>query len=106
MDLDAPTDRSEGYHCLLDLSHQTRSQWHQDLIKTRLVAPGFQQWAGIDCTETFTPIVKWETIRLIIGISAHCGWQIKHLDVQATFFYSIITKPVYFMQPQGFTTSG
>jgi hypothetical protein len=62
--------------------------------KARLVARGFQQRAGVDYTETFAPVVKWETIRLIVGLSAHRGWPIQHLDVQTAFLHGILTEPV------------
>jgi hypothetical protein len=74
--------------------------------KARLVARGFQQRAGVDYTETFAPVVKWETIRLIVGLSAHRGWPIQHLDVQTAFLHGILTEPLYLMQPQGFISPG
>jgi hypothetical protein len=49
--------------------------------KACLVARGFQQRAGIDYHKTFAPVVKFKTIHLIAGVTAHLGWPIKHLDV-------------------------
>uniref|UniRef100_A0AAV1TJ65 Reverse transcriptase Ty1/copia-type domain-containing protein n=1 Tax=Peronospora matthiolae TaxID=2874970 RepID=A0AAV1TJ65_9STRA len=49
--------------------------------KARLVAKGFRQKYGIDYTETFSPVVKYVTLRLVIAISKHFGWPIDQLDV-------------------------
>jgi hypothetical protein len=47
-------------------------------------------------------VVKWETIRLIVGILAHLSSYIKHLDVQTAFIYGILSNHSYLIQPQGF----
>ncbi|KAG6393039.1 hypothetical protein SASPL_147269 [Salvia splendens] len=53
--------------------------------KASLVAQGFSQEAGLDFLETFSPVVKPNTIRLILSIAVTSGWSIKHLDVNNAF---------------------
>ncbi|KAG6385262.1 hypothetical protein SASPL_154093 [Salvia splendens] len=53
--------------------------------KAKLVAQGFSQQPGFDFTETFSPVVKPATIRLILTIAVTFGWDITHLDVNNAF---------------------
>uniref|UniRef100_A0AAV1VEY1 Reverse transcriptase Ty1/copia-type domain-containing protein n=1 Tax=Peronospora matthiolae TaxID=2874970 RepID=A0AAV1VEY1_9STRA len=52
-----------------------------DKYKARLVVKGFHQKYGIDYTNTFSPVVKYVTVRMVIAISKHFGWSIDQLDV-------------------------
>ncbi|KAG2958372.1 hypothetical protein PC119_g27034 [Phytophthora cactorum] len=49
--------------------------------KARLVAKGFKQKYGIDYTETFSPVVKYVTLRMVIAIAKYFGWPLDQLDV-------------------------
>ena len=53
--------------------------------KARLVARGFSQEHGIDYTETFEPIVKLSTIRIIMVLAAYNEYEVEQLDVATTF---------------------
>jgi hypothetical protein len=50
-------------------------------LQAQLVAKGFEQTQGIDLYETFVPIVKWVTIRIVISIAFRRRWAIKQLYV-------------------------
>lgn len=53
--------------------------------KARLMAKGFHRNAGIDYGETFSPIVKASTIRIILTIAVTKNWVIKQLDINNAF---------------------
>ncbi|KAG4030862.1 hypothetical protein PC123_g28969 [Phytophthora cactorum] len=53
--------------------------------KARLVAKGFVQKYGIDYTKTFSPVVKYVTLRMIVAIAKFFGWPLDQLDVVTAF---------------------
>ncbi|KAG7571783.1 Reverse transcriptase RNA-dependent DNA polymerase [Arabidopsis suecica] len=70
--------------------------------KARLVANNKSQQLGVDCDETFSPVVKPATIKTILDVAIPRGWLLHQLDVKNTFFHGDLEETVYMSQPPGF----
>ena len=77
-----------------------------DKFKARLVAKGFSQKFGIDYTEVFAPVARWDTIRMILALAACRGWDVYQLDVKSAFLHGELNEAVFIEQPQGYEVKG
>jgi len=70
--------------------------------KARLVAQGYTQIEGVDFDETFAPVSRLESIRILLSISCHLGFKLYQMDVKSAFLNGVLQEEVYVEQPKGF----
>ena len=72
----------------------------------RLVTKGFSQIEGLDFDQIFSPVVRFETVHLILALAALNKWYIKAVDVHNAYLYSKLDEEIYMEQPEGFCVRG
>jgi vacuolar-type H+-ATPase catalytic subunit A/Vma1 len=75
-------------------------------FKARLVAKDFTQREGIDYTETFSPVSKKDSFRIVMALVAHYDLELHQIDVKTAFLNGALQENVYMAQPKGFAIEG
>jgi hypothetical protein len=70
--------------------------------KARLVAKGYSQVEGLDFDETFAPVVRLESIRMLLTYVTHHSFKLYQMDVKSAFLNGPIKEEVYVEQPPSF----
>ncbi|KAK2428718.1 putative mitochondrial protein [Trifolium repens] len=70
--------------------------------KARLVAQGYTQIEGLDFDETFAPVARLESIRLLLGVACILKFKLYQMDVKSAFLNGYLHEEVYVEQPKGF----
>lgn len=73
-----------------------------DRYKASRVAKGFHQHPGRDYTDTFSPVAKPTTVRLLLSLAVSNEWSLRQQDVNNAFFQGQLDDCVYMAQPPGF----
>ncbi|GJY66248.1 ribonuclease H-like domain-containing protein [Tanacetum coccineum] len=86
-----------------------RHKYHDDgslsMYKARLVTNGRNQQYGVDCSDTFSPVVKPATIRTVLSLALARNWLVHQLDVKNAFLNGDLTETIYMYQPSSFMDS-
>ncbi|RVW24034.1 Retrovirus-related Pol polyprotein from transposon TNT 1-94 [Vitis vinifera] len=82
------------------------SKGNVERYKVRLVAKGYTQKEGIDYKETFSPISKKDSLRIVMALVAHFDLELHQMDVKTAFLNGDLHEEVYMDPPEGFQDKG
>ena len=71
--------------------------------KARLVARGYTQVLGVDYNETFAPVTRLETLRLLFAMAVQRDWEIRQIDIKTAYLYGDLDEEIYMEPPEGVT---
>ena len=60
---------------------------------------GYSQQQGIDYEETFPPVAKFTTIKILLALSCENDWQIEGMDVKTAFLNGTLKERIYMQVP-------
>ena len=97
------TNRTTCYSTKWVFKIKRKDDGYIEKYKTRLVVKGFKQKYGVDDTETFSPVVKYFTLRMLVGVylAKYFGWPLDQLDVVTAYLNDVMKEQVFCSVPEG-----
>ena len=97
--VEIPTEK-KAVGCKWVFKIKTDSEGKIKRFKARLVAQGFNY------DETFSPVVRQESLRMLVALSVQHNLELHHVDVTTAFLNGVLEEEVYMQQPKGFVKPG
>ena len=99
-----PNDRSiVGSRWVFKVKHDAEGSIER--YKARVVAKGFSQIPGTDFEETYAPVVRFDSLRLLLALAAQNNWDVVQVDVRSAFLHGKLDRDIYIEIPDGFKES-
>jgi hypothetical protein len=74
--------------------------------KARFFEKGYRQTKGIDYQENFAPVVRYDSLRVLIAIAASRNLELAQLDVKTAFLNGKVEEEIFFSQPERYIVAG
>ena len=100
----SPQRKSIGSKCGIKIKR--RIDGLIDKFKAPLVVKGFIQIEGVDYEETFSPVVRFASILLLLSLVTHLDLELFQMDVNIAFLNGSLEEEIYMDQPIGFVSEG
>ncbi|CAL8091268.1 unnamed protein product [Prunus armeniaca] len=99
-----PGNRPIGYKWIF--KKKLKADGTIDKYKARLVAKGYRQKEGLDFFDTYSPVTRITSIRMLIAIASIYDMEIHQMDVKTAFLNGELDEEIYMEQPEGFVVKG
>ena len=103
--VDLPKER-KVIGCKWVLKKKLKVDGSLDKYKAKLVAKGFTQQPGIDFVDTYSPVAKFTSIRILMSVVAKMDLELHQLNVKMAFLNGELKEDIYMVQPDGFQVKG
>ena len=94
-DLVDPPPGVKAIDCKLVFKKKTDVDGNVQIHKAWLVTKGYGQVQGIDYDETYSPVVKLKSVRIVLAIAAYLDYKIWQMDVKTAFLHGNLTEDMY-----------
>ena len=97
---------SKPIGCKWIFKRKLKADGSVDKYKARLVAKGYRQKEGLDYFDTYSPVSRITSIRMLIAIASLNNMEIHQMDVKTAFLNGELDEEIYMEQPEGFVVQG
>ena len=93
-----------GSKCVFNVEHNGDGSVGR--YKARILANGYAQIEGLDYDETFAPVTRYDSLRLIIALATHLGLDTDQLDIKLAFLNGDLVEEIWMVPPPGIGLHG